>query len=371
MKTNLYIPPIDFCDYEGKLCRVYDSELHSSEDVFLNEILFSLEDLLKSNLKLFFVNTTYKQHNVLLKKDLEFFKKYRRCSNDNIPELPINLKRLRDLQSQDLLYFYDNLLCEMFCIFSEITNNHYHYNLLIAVKPDCDLNLIYKNKFNLIEIVSISQIFSMDINYNFIKSLFNFDKLGNYSFSHYSDADYDEYIKNVELKLKNSNEYLVFKNFRNKYPDTSKLNEKLFKEYLYFSNDVSGLRSEIIDQRVYYNFIFKYFGWHIFLLNYEFSDNIYYLSSELKNHLKIKHTYYFDSIFLLKEYGRMFIESSSNLPDYLIKGYSPGCLLDVIFMLNGGEQGDDYCYNIGIYEISIPKIKYGTKYKQRLEFLKN
>jgi hypothetical protein len=54
---------------------VYDSELHSSEHIFLNEINFFFKELLEKNLKLFFVNTTYKQNNKILKEDLEFFKK--------------------------------------------------------------------------------------------------------------------------------------------------------------------------------------------------------------------------------------------------------------------------------------------------------
>jgi hypothetical protein len=54
---------------------VYDSELHSSEHIFLNEINFFLKKLLEKNLKLFFINTTYKQNNKILKEDLEFFKK--------------------------------------------------------------------------------------------------------------------------------------------------------------------------------------------------------------------------------------------------------------------------------------------------------
>lgn len=149
---------------------MYDSEFHSSEHIFLNEINFFLKNLLEKNLKLFFINTTYKNNNNISKEELNFFKKLINYDYDDRPEPSINLKKLRDLQSQDLLYFYDNLLCEMFCIFSEITNNNYHYNLLIAVKSDFDLSSIYKNKFNLIEIVSINQIFEKDINYNYINN---------------------------------------------------------------------------------------------------------------------------------------------------------------------------------------------------------
>jgi hypothetical protein len=171
-----------------------------------------------------------------------------------------NLKKLRDLQSQDLLYFYDNLICEMFCIFSEITDNNYHYNLLIAVKNDFDLDSILKKKFNLIEIVTINQILKKDVNYDYIKILFDFDKLYNYSFYHYNEPDYKNFIENAQLMLKNTKEYLDYENFDNKHPITSKLNESLFKKYLYILNNKSGVLSEILNQRVYYSYIFKSFG---------------------------------------------------------------------------------------------------------------
>jgi len=350
-------------NYDDKLYRVYDSKIHSSEDIFWNEISFFLKDLVKKNLKLFLISTTYKQNNNFLKEDLEFFKNHWRYCDDR-PELTCNLKKLRDLQSQDLLYFYDNLVCEMFCILSKITNNNYHYDLLIAVKSDFNMNSFYKFQFNLIEVVSVNQIYEKDINYDYMKILFDFDKLKDYNFSHCIDKNYDEYMKKVDLIFKNSKEYEEYENFEKNHDIPSRLDEKLYKQYLLLLNNKSGVLSEILDQRVYYSHIFKYFGWIFYVLNYEFSDHIYYFTSRLTHHFKIKSTYDYNPVFFLKEYGRIIY--GDNLPDYLNKGYSFGCLLDVILMLSLGEEGDDYRYNIHIEEISVPKINYGTQYKQRL-----
>jgi hypothetical protein len=212
----------------------------------------------------------------------------------------------------------------MFCFFSEITDNNYHYNLLIAVKSDFDLNLIYKNKFNLIEVVSINQIYERGISYDYMKILFNFDKLKDYSFYHYNEPNYNKFMKNLEFIFKNSKECLDFENFYKKIPKLSNLDEKLFKKYVYLLNESSGARSEILDQRIYYSYIFKSFGWHMFLLNYEFSDRIYCLTSDLKHHYKIKYTYDCNPTFFLKEYG--LVICGDNLPDYYSKGYSPECL---------------------------------------------
>lgn len=351
-------------NYEGKLRRVYDCYLHDSEFIFHNEVCFILKEFIEKNLKLFFINTTYNQQNDISSEDLNFFKKL--WNSD--PELPYNLKKLRDLQSKDLLYFYDNLICEMFCIFSEITDNKYHYNLLIAVKSDFDLDLIYKNKFNLIEIVSINQIYEENLNYNYMQSLFNFSKLREYSFYHYNEPDYRNFIENVDLCLKNTQEYLDYETFDEKSPNSYKLDENLFKKYLYLQNNKFGAFSEILDQRVYYSYIFKSFGWHMYVLNYEFSDFIYYLTPESKHHFKKNHTYDCNSSFFLKDTFSLSGNAVEDLPDFYKKGYTIECLWDTILMFNLGTYGDNFRYNISIDEISIPKIKYGKEYKQRLRF---
>jgi len=155
--------------------------------------------------------------------------------------LTYNLKKLKDLQSQDLLHFYDNLMYEMFCVLSKITNNNYHYDLLIAVKPDFDINFFYKFKFNLIKIISVNQIYEKDINYDYMKILFNFDKLKNYNFSHCIDKDYDNYMESVDLVFKNSKEYIDFESFKKNNDLPSRFDEKLYKQYLFLLNNQSGV----------------------------------------------------------------------------------------------------------------------------------
>lgn len=70
----------------------------------------------------------------------------------------------------------------MFYVFSEITNNKYHYNLLTDVKynfvkTNFNFGFFYKIRFNLTKIVFIDQIYYNNIDYNFMKILFNFNKL--------------------------------------------------------------------------------------------------------------------------------------------------------------------------------------------------
>lgn len=173
-------------------------------------------------------------------------------------------------------------------------------------------------------------------------------------------------MEKLELNSKNLKEFLCFEDFCKNYPIPTKLDEQLYKKYLYFLNDSDGACSEIFDQRIYYSYIFKSFGWHMYVLNYEFSDNIYCLTTYLTHHSKIKHTYSYNSVFFLKESS--LITVGENMFDYYKKGYTPGCLLDVIFILNLGEQSDDYRLHITINEISVPKIKYNTKFKQRLNY---
>jgi hypothetical protein len=93
------------------------------------------------------------------------------------------------------------------------------------------------------------------------------------------------------------------------------------------------------------------------------------LTPELKHHFKIKHTYDCNPTFFFKDMFSLSGNAVDDLPDFYKRGYTQGCLWDGIFALNSGEQGDNFRCNIFIDEISVPRIKYGTQYKQRLKNL--
>lgn len=114
--------------------------------------------------------------------------------------MPENLKILRELQCNDLMYFYDNLILESFFIVSKIKNNFYYYDMIIFVNNMFDINDFLKINFNVINIENITRIFNENINYNFMKQLFDFSELGSYNFCDIRDQYYYDIVFNPKHK---------------------------------------------------------------------------------------------------------------------------------------------------------------------------
>jgi hypothetical protein len=174
------------------------------------------------NLNVFYIKTECK-HNILLNADdYDFFKK-QPLQPDVTPITP-NLKKITDLQSDDLLIFYDNLIFESFIQLSKITNNYYHYDLLVAVKPSYNINNLFKMNFNIVNILSISRLFENDINYDFMKSIFNFDELLPYGFCDIlAENHYNDFVCNAQFKL--TQEYIEYKKWLKIQKDVNSLDE--------------------------------------------------------------------------------------------------------------------------------------------------
>ena len=110
--------------------------------MFWNETGFFLEYMLNQNLKIYYITSSPKHSIDYTEECFEFFKNYK--TTRVYSYMPDNLKKLRELQSDDLIYFYDNLLFESLHTISKIKNNKYYYDMLIVVKSDFDLTNFYK-----------------------------------------------------------------------------------------------------------------------------------------------------------------------------------------------------------------------------------
>jgi len=80
---------------------------------------------------------------------------------------------------------------ETFIVFSKVTDNKYHYELLAGVKPEFNLETFLKINFNIINIISVNQIFQNNLNYDFIKQIFDFNLIQ--SFCPIFEKDFLEY----------------------------------------------------------------------------------------------------------------------------------------------------------------------------------
>jgi len=169
------------------------------------------EKIIEDGLKVFYFSTKPKLNTTLTEEDFLFFKTYEKYNNSL--QIPENLKQIRDAQCEDLLLILNGFLMETFVVFSKITDNKYHYELLAGVKPEFNLEKFLETNFNIINIINVNQIFQSNLNYDFIKQIFDFSLIQ--SFCPIFERDFLEYKTKISLtKTEESiklEEYQLFK----------------------------------------------------------------------------------------------------------------------------------------------------------------
>ena len=317
--------------------------------------------MILKNLNIYYITCT-SNHNIAFTNECsEYFQK---CKDEGVLNafeksqinVPQNLKNLRNMQSEDLMRFYDNLTFESFFIISKFDdNNLYYYDILAVAKNNFSVEDFYELNFNIIKTKSITPVLFKDINYNYVNKIFNFDLLRKYNFEIVYDIDYFDEIKC--LKYKNTIEYINYEQYKKQQSDLGNYTTMHIDNptYWHYSNQSSGVRSQLINQRFLFKNYFYQFGFHWFVCEHEFKDK-YSITND-------NSTYLINELFLLN-----FFENQKPIGILTAAGeiklfedeYDCGCMFDLIDVLRE-------FYSINILEISIPKILYNTKYKCRLK----
>lgn len=336
---------------------LYNTGLYGCGNIFWNEIGQFFLNMLGKNISIYYVTCSPK-HNIIYDNECyNFFNLWQNLPNNVV--MPKNLKNLRELQCNDLMYFYENLILESFFIISKIKNNFYYYDMIIFVKNEFNINDLLKINFNIINIEGITPIFNVNINYNFMKQLFNFDELSSYNFCEIQDQRYYDIVYNP--KHKELQEYRDLKEYEYEQVEVKNISvSKMQQNDLVFwklDNDYNGVVTEIMDQKIMFKYYFSNFGFHWFVLNYEFDDK-YTLQAD-------NYTYPVNDTFLLT-YDNIvkpvaIVKRGGEICNF-DQQYDIGSMLELIDILNGVDK---YCVEFSA--ISIPKIKYNTSYKCRLK----
>lgn len=339
----------------NKKWRLYDHNKYGCEHIFQNEMGQFFEYMVNQDLKIFYVKCSPK-HDIKYTDECFYFFKIKR-NNSNDATMPENLKKLRELQCSDLMYFYKNLILESFHIFSKIENDKYFYDIIIIVKNNFDINKFYKINFNIITIETITPIFYQNITYNYMQKIFDFEKLDKCAFYDILDQGYMDIVYNPKFEeTQEYKNYVKYQQEQFKLGNYSKMQEKN-SLYWYYSNESRGIKSEIMDQQLMFKYYFSNFGWLWFILNYNFKD-MYAVEPYI-------HTYPINELFLLDS-ERMVkpmavVKQGGEIIDY-DEQYEIGCMFDLIVNLRETEN-----YFLESYVISVPKILYNTSYKCRLK----
>ena len=351
----------------GKNERAYNVDLHSSEQMFHNEIGMFFEYMVNQNLKAYYITCSPKHDIVYDKECVDFFKNLNYFKNIlRLPKnvvIPQSVQKLRELQSNDLMYFYENLILESFFIISKIKNERYYYHMVIFVKQDFDVNDFLKINFNIINVESIKHIFFEDITYNYMQKIFNFTELSNYGFYDltFIDRDHKNIIYNPVFEQTHEYKNLI------KYEEEQKKlgifdYQQTDINYWHYNNEYVGIKSEITDQKLMFKHYFSEFGWHWFLLNYNFKDK--YSLLEQAEQTYTNDAYFYVTIDEESSYLSKVQEDGKNM-EY-DQWYTVSCMYDLIDEFRMGVEIEKN-YFFSSHVISVPKIKYNTSYKCRLK----
>lgn len=366
MKENKWIH--SYYNFQETNYRVYDSTHPSLEEIFQNEIGVLFEIMFNKNLDIYLFSTLPNHKINFSEKDIKYINTD--CVTDT--KLINNVNLIKDLQSEDLLKFYDLLHCDCFFVLSTFRNDYYCFDLLLATNKKFDLNKFLTTKFNIIKIDSFKKFKKNDFNFIYFKKLLNFDFLDKCKFNLLND------YKNIEFGNKLTNSKIekareILNDFlKNQYElyglSTSDLQNTNNNIYIELLNNLHGLQSEIIDQRLNCKNLFKNLGWAIYVLNYNFIDFETFQNQDNKYSIPINPTI----LYLLdkeEQHNFNLINLKNGSIEPIIEQFDWSCMFDLVDDLNSffySIFSDKKYYFIDLSIISIPKIKYNSFYRQNL-----
>ena len=341
--------------------RHYDNNIIDIEYVFLSEYRIFLINMFNLNLKIFYIETI-PNHNLILKdSDFNFLNKcygdknFRKNHFAKVKgyEMPQTTKILREYQSFDLMPFYDDLIAESLFVISKMTDNLYHFNMVVCVKSELELQNYLKKKFKTVCIKNISNILIEDLTYSFMNSVFNFKELEIFQKTRVYDIDYHDYkYKFYDIDFI---EKINFENYK-KYCFNNNIDFSNNPIYNWYKFELEGKISEMEDHRFIFQNEAKIFGWSWFVLEYNFLDEIVLFG-------KIDYSYPAGECFVYTAHEfdikPMAIVKSdgSQLP---IPDYEFGGMFDII------ENVNDWDLPFNFNTIYVQWKIYKTIYKQRL-----
>lgn len=339
---------------------MYDNRIIDIRYTFLSEYKIFLENMINLGLKVFFIETSPNHNYILTDADFEFFQKYALDGNfyNNFNEkvegyeMPKTVKILRENQSSDLIDFYDYSIAESLFVISKLTNQLYHFNLVICIKPEFEpkLQKYLKKNFKIIKIKNVLNILKNDLSYEWMNLTFNFNELEKFKNTEIAEDDY--YIYNYKFHIIKTKEKIDFDNYKD-YCMKKNIDFSNNPIYDWYSYENDGKISEMQDQRFIFQNESKTFGWVWFFLEYTFVDNV----------RKLGYTYPVNEGYVYIPHDSevrplAIVDSKGNRKE--IKDYEYGCMFDMIDNIYGWNLTFRYHF------INAQWKKYGTICKQRL-----
>jgi len=192
--------------FEGNRLYHYNMDVY---DLFYSELFIHFTDHLNLGAKIFYLKSSSKHVFSLTKFDLIYLSDlFARREEDLKFVFSENIKKIKFAQKNDL-FFITNLNNLYFvCLIPKLTDNDlFYFELIIGVKPGFDINQFNNWSLQSINIKSILELNSFNLNENLLKNIFCFEKnkFRDYSINEVEDEIYSKHfskpLNDINTKL--------------------------------------------------------------------------------------------------------------------------------------------------------------------------
>lgn len=157
--------------------RIYDSEKGGVFEFTYSEICVNFHQYIGFGTKIFYLKCDSKHKFSLNDSELNYLYTYHLRWNEHLNFVfSVNIEIIKKLQKFDLFFLTNLKYCEFVYLLPRLdTQNKFYFDLVLGVKTDFDIGQFYNWTLKSVNIISTVEINNFNLNYDFIKKIFNFE----------------------------------------------------------------------------------------------------------------------------------------------------------------------------------------------------
>jgi hypothetical protein len=157
--------------------RIYDSEKGYAFEFTYSELCINFEQYMNIGTKIFYLNGSSKHNFSLNNSELNYLYTLKlRWAEPLKFVFSKNIEIIKKSQRSDLFLLTHLKNCEFVYLLPRLdSQNRFYFDLILGVKPSFDINQFYNWDLKSISIANIVEINNFNLNYNYIKKIFDFE----------------------------------------------------------------------------------------------------------------------------------------------------------------------------------------------------
>ena len=194
--------------------RIYDSDKGGVFEFTYSEICVNFEQYMSIGTKIFYLKGGTKHNFSLNKSELDYLYTYNLRSKEPLNFVfSKNIEIIKKTQRSDLFLLTNLKNCEFVYLLPRLDDkNKFYFDLVLGVTSNFDINQFYSWVLKSINIVNVTEINNFNLDYNYVKNIFDFEKCkfrdnGNCKEEYY----FLEFFINNKTRIKNWNDANVEK----------------------------------------------------------------------------------------------------------------------------------------------------------------